>query len=221
MRAYKFLDAKYGLDSIEKKRLKQSRVSDLNDPFELRSYDVSDVVFRKTFTKTAEDVDKERGLLCFSSDWSDPVIWAHYSDKHKGLCLGFEIPDLTDDPKSDVGHVEYVPQLLRCPELEHFEKMSDAEHDAFARAALFTKFEHWAYEKEIRVWSPLASEENGLHFVPFGKDLQLAEVIVGQKSAVSKADVLEVLGSLAGTVKIKKARAAYDKFEMVEDEGGP
>jgi hypothetical protein len=35
VRAYKFLDAKYGLDSLRKNRLKQSRGRDLNDPFEL------------------------------------------------------------------------------------------------------------------------------------------------------------------------------------------
>src|ERR1035441_5332564 len=89
MRAYKFLDAKYGLESIEKRRLKQSRVSDLNDPFELRSFNVTNVALRKTFQQTAEDVHKCRGLLCFSSGWNNPVIWAHYSDKHRGLCLGF------------------------------------------------------------------------------------------------------------------------------------
>jgi hypothetical protein len=44
MRAYKFLDAQFGLKSMCERRLKQSRVSDLNDPFELRSFDVSDIV---------------------------------------------------------------------------------------------------------------------------------------------------------------------------------
>ena len=33
------------------------------------------------------------GILCFSADGRDPVIGAHYSDKHRGVCLGFDIPD--------------------------------------------------------------------------------------------------------------------------------
>ena len=177
MRAYKFLDAKYGLESIEKRRLKQSRVSDLNDPFELRSFNVTNVALRKTFQQTAEDVHKCRGLLCFSSGWNNPVIWAHYSDKHRGLCLGFEIPEITTDSKSNSGYVSYVPQLLPFP--VNFDHMPESQHDGFARSALFTKFEHWAYEKEIRVWDQLAHEEHGLYFVAFGEDLRLKEVIIG------------------------------------------
>ncbi len=221
MRAYKFLDAKYGLDSIEKRRLKQSRVSDLNDPFELRSFDVTNIVFRNTFLQTAKDVDENRGLLCFSANWKNPVIWAHYGDKHKGLCLGFEIPDLTSDPQNDTDKVNYVANLLPCPSLADFEKMTDAEHTAFSRKALFTKFAHWIYEEEIRVWGHLGSEENGLHFVPFKEDMRLTEVIIGQRSPLSRVDVENALGSLMSEVKIKRARAAYDKFEMVEDDVCP
>jgi Protein of unknown function (DUF2971) len=219
MRVYKFLDAKFGLENIKNRRLKQSRVSDLNDPFELRSYDVTDLALRMAFLATSEDVDKARGLLCFSADWKNPVIWAHYSDKHRGLCLGFEIPEMQDDPKSDAGFVKYVPQLLPFP--LNFEQMSESEHDNFARAALFTKFEHWAYEKEIRIWGPLAHEENGLNFVAFGQDMRLNEVIIGQRSSVSKQQVIEALGSIDSKVEIRRARAAYNKFEMVEDEQGP
>jgi Protein of unknown function (DUF2971) len=99
MRAYKFLDPKFGLENVKNRRLKQSRVSDLNDPFELRSYDVTDLALRMAFSTTSKDVDKARGLLCFSADWKNPVIWAHYSDKHRGFCLGFEIPEVKEDPK--------------------------------------------------------------------------------------------------------------------------
>jgi hypothetical protein len=53
------------------------------------------------------------------------------------------------------------------------------------------------------------------------RPLRLKEVIIGQRCAVSKGRILSVLGPLLGEVKISKARAAYDKFEMVEDEEGP
>jgi hypothetical protein len=219
MRAYKFLDAKWGLENIKNRRLKQSRVSDLNDPFELRSYDVTDLALRMAFSTTSEDIDKARGLLCFSVDWQNPVIWAHYSDKHKGLCLGFELPEIKEDPKSDAGYVKYVQHLSPFP--FNFESMAESEHDRFARSALFTKYRDWAYEKEIRVWSQLTNEDNGLYFVPFGESMLLTEVIIGQKCVLSKAQIVSALGPLTDEVKILKARAAYDRFEMVEDEHGP
>jgi hypothetical protein len=68
------------------------------------------------------------------------------------------------------------------------------------------------------VWSQLTNEDKGFYFVPFGETMWLTDVIIGQKCPVSKAQILSALGSLAGDVKISKARAAYDKFEMVEDE---
>jgi hypothetical protein len=98
--------------------------------------------------------------------------------------------------------------------------MSESGHDSFARSALFTKYKDWAYEKEIRIWGQLTNEDKGgLYFVPFGESMRLAEVIIGQKCALSKAQIASALGSLTGEVKILKARASFDKFEMVEDEG--
>jgi hypothetical protein len=182
-------------------------------------YLVTDIVIRMAFITTRDDVHKDRGLLCFSADWKDPVIWAHYSDKHRGLCLGFEIPTLNEDPKSNAGPVSYISSPLPFP--LNFKEMSDSEHDAFARKAIFTKFEHWLYEKEIRVWGPLENEDNGLHFVPFGENMRLTDVIVGQRCKVPKVEILSALRPLVGEGKIIKARAAYNKFEMVEDEEGP
>jgi hypothetical protein len=114
-------------------------------------------------------------------------------------------------------HTSQAPYLFPL----NFKELSDSEHDAFARKAIFTKFEHWLYEKEIRVWGPLENEDNGLHFVPFGENMRLTDVIVGQRCQVPKVEILSALGPLVGEVKIIKARAAYNKFEMVEDEEGP
>jgi hypothetical protein len=58
-------------------------------------------------------MEKRFTLLCFSADWSHPLIWAHYSDKHRGLCLGFEIP--SEVAKAKTRSVTYIPAALTFP----------------------------------------------------------------------------------------------------------
>jgi hypothetical protein len=216
MRAYKFLDAQFGLKSLYERRLKQSRIHELNDPFELTPYDLTDPVIRQSFLQTREDIGSDRGMLCFSSAWCDPVIWAHYSDKHRGLCLGFEIPQMQGNSESDESHhVAYVSQPLPFP--SDFENLPDHERFAIVQRILFTKYQHWAYEQEIRVWAPLQNEENGLHYLEFDDKLKLVEVIIGAKSTVTVNSIRRSLGAPAGQVKIIKARPARDRFEMVKE----
>jgi hypothetical protein len=218
MRAYKFLDAQFGLKSLYERRLKQSRISDLNDPFELTPYDLTNPVIRHTFLQTRDQLDEARGMLCFSASWSDPVIWAHYSDKHRGLCLGFKIPKVKNDPETDESRrVTYVTRPLKFP--ANFENLPEAKRLAIVQKILFTKFVKWEYEKEIRIWAPLQHEENGLYYLEFDEKLQLAEVFIGAKCLLPKSAVERALGSFASNIKIKKVRAAYDRFKMTEDKG--
>ena len=219
MRAYKFLCRKYGVQSLEERRLKQSTVNDLNDPFELVPYDITDSTIRKTFLKTRDDMHEQRGVLCFSADWNDPVIWAHYSEKHFGICLGFEIPEITGDPQSDCDYVKYVdnPHYF---DFHHYEELAEQDSTQIVRKILFTKYKHWLYEHEIRCWSPLEKPEGekNLRFVKFSDKLRLVEVILGARCDTTRAQIVEAVGPTASEIKIIKARAAYDRFQMVEDE---
>jgi hypothetical protein len=130
--------------------------------------------------------------------------------------LGFELPEMRGDLDSDESaYVEYVSHLLSFP--PNFEDLRDEERFEIVRRILFTKFNNWAYEKEIRIWAPLQNEENGTHYLEFEEHLRLIEVIIGAKCTLSIAAIARALSSFTSQVKIKKARAAYDKFEMVED----
>jgi len=149
MRVYKFLDEHFGLKTLRERRLKISTLPDLNDPFELLPYDLSNRSYRNAMRATRNELATRRGILCFSADWRDPVIWAPYSDKRRGICLGFEIPD-------DMGkRVNYIPRRLPFPSNPC---LNDAE------VVLFTKFNNWAYEQEIRVWAALNEKENGIYY---------------------------------------------------------
>lgn len=217
MRAYKYLSKQFGLKSLCERRLKQSRIHELNDPFELRPYDLTDRNVRNSFMLMREQLGRENGLICFSSSWRDPVIWAHYADKHYGLCLGFEVPEITGDGDHDIAkRVTYISKPLPFP--SDFLSLPLAKKKVVSDTIPFTKFEHWAYEGEIRIWGRLSNEEDGTHYFEFEERMRLVDVIIGERCTLKRDAIIRALGTHAEGVKIMKARASYNNFEMVEDE---
>lgn len=87
MFVYHFLNSHYGLEDIRERRLKISRIMELNDPFEFLGVDLSDRQFRKAMKKTKAQLSKTKGLLCFCKTWRNPLLWGHYADKRRGICL--------------------------------------------------------------------------------------------------------------------------------------
>ena len=205
MRVYKFLDAHFGLKSLYEKRLKISRLGDLNDPFEFLPFDLSNRTQRLAAQLTRKELANKQGILCFSAAWTDPVIWAHYSDKHKGLCLGFEISE------DDALRVKYLSERLPFPEAPDLPD---------SRAMLSTKFKHWEYEQEVRIWVQLSDEEDGLYYYDFDQRLRLVEVIAGANCTVPRTAITRALGIDAEKISIVKARAGFTRFEVVTDQRG-
>jgi hypothetical protein len=204
MRVYKFLDAKFGMKSLTEKRLKISTVDDLNDPFELLPFGMADKTKRMALNLARETWSTTHGMLCFSADWRDPVIWAHYSDKHRGLCLGFEIPDNAGRKVDYIGERLSLPER---PELDH------------ATAWVFTKYVNWSYEEEIRCCSTLEDKSDGLYFMEFGESLKLVEVIVGARCKLTRNEILDALRPLEN-IRLIKARPGFQRFEIVKDQRG-
>lgn len=129
MLVYKYLNSKYGLLAIRDRRIKISRLIELNDPFEFLGCNLQDRAFRHSLQITKSDLSKNNGLLCFSRTWRNPVMWAHYADNHKGLCLCFEVRDeLLQD-------IDYVTK--RPPPPENL-------NEAFIMSLLYSKFSHWS-----------------------------------------------------------------------------
>lgn len=83
MRLYHFTCQKFGLLAIKDHRLKISRISGLNDPFEFLVWNLQDTVRRAKLRQWKMDRDNELGILCFSRKWSNPLLWGHYADNHR------------------------------------------------------------------------------------------------------------------------------------------
>ena len=212
-RVYKFLPSKWALDDIKNQHIKISRISDLNDPFELIPFDLTDKEQPDAQIRARTELLSGRGigLLCFSFKWSNPVLWAHYADKHKGICLGFDLPD-------DVAHeVRYVKERERLPS-----DWNEDEETAlqWAKKVLFTKFHGWEYEAECRVFVGLDTEEDedGNYFKNFEEKMVLREVVLGCEYQLDPAGVLESLLELCDEeVRVIRARSSDESFDMIED----
>jgi hypothetical protein len=202
MRVYHFINEEFGLKVLREKRLKISRIKELNDPFELFSVEMTNPAFRRSMNSVKDEVAKNFGVNCFSKNWKNPVQWAHYADKHKGICLGFDI-----DSK-ELKKVNYVSKRL---------KPAGTPSEELIFKIFRTKYIHWSYEEEYRVFIELTDEEDGMYFINFKGNMVLKEVIVGVNSLISRKDLNSALGEDQRNVNVFKARPGFKNFEMVEN----
>ena len=205
MRVYHFVKEKYGLINLEKRRLKVSIIMELNDPFEFLGAELSDRTFRRAMKETKKSLSKTKGILCFSKNWTNPVQWSHYAEKHKGVCFGFDFPDHL------LSEVDYVKERLI-----HNGAAIDEE---LMLMYLTTKFDHWEYEQEYRSFVELDEKnEDGNYYVDFSKNLQLKEIIIGCNSKITRSDINNVYSISSPEVEIFKSRAGFKNFEIVRNQ---
>ena len=156
-----------------------------------------------------EELSRKRGLLCFSRDWHNPVQWSHYAEKHRGLCLGFDVPE------ESLGSVTYSGNRITA-RIEQLTAPRLLDPNT-AKSLLLTKFSHWSYEDEVRAFVTLEDRDpgTGLYFAQFSDRLRLREVIVGAASKLTRAHIRAALGDLVFTVAAWKTRLAFSSFRIV------
>jgi hypothetical protein len=165
-RLYYLTEPDHALSNIVFGRLKISRFSELNDPFELLGANFGNKALRHVVRAHKDDFDKEHGLICFSEDWIDPVLWSHYADKHRGVALGFDVDEVIAKP------VSYKSVRLK----EKLPVGATTITPSLADILTYIKFESWKYEREWRVLTELKNteREGSLYFMPHNKMMKLA-----------------------------------------------
>lgn len=202
MRVYHFLNKEYGLKDLREKRLKISNIMELNDPFEFFCLELSDREFRASIKAGKKEAAKMGGVICFSANWKNPVQWSHYADRHKGLCLGFDVPS------KFLEKVIYVKD--RIPHNGELDESKTIE-------LMKTKYIDWKYEEEYRAFVPLEEEESGIYYSDFSDSLKLKRVIVGAESKITRKDLNAALGEIVSEIEVLKARPAFKTFEMTRN----
>lgn len=136
------------IDNYLSGKIHFSHWKDLNDPMEgyFAYYPQRD---------TIDDLLSEKRnfkVCCFSNNYSNILLWSHYADSHKGVCLEYEIE--TDRLSEDIQY-EIIQYSRKIPQI-------DISPDTKEQAVycLSHKLNVWKYEKERRLLSYNSSDDN-------------------------------------------------------------
>lgn len=195
---------------LPEKRLRISQIDRMNDPFELLSVRMDGKHERFVFRLLREYLVKTYGVICMGKHWTSPLMWSHYADHHKGVCLGFDVPE------GKALQMNYEPERLR-----HLIKMGEPAGgltEEVIGQLLGTKFVQWAYEEEWRLSLKLKEADpiNGEYYLKFGPELTLREVILGSRCRAPVGSFRKLVGEVDHSVRIIRARPAFESFTIVQ-----
>lgn len=165
--AYKFLPPDretYLRDGL----LRFSQPVALNDPFESANYlpePLNEQFISRLATMPAEKSRELRsaaglkqllkdftlkfgekfGILSLSDQWNSSLMWAHYTDRHRGFCVGFRLEHPFFGEAS-------LQKTKLCPVTYGRSRIDfQDELDHVGVRMIFYKSSDWAYEEELRM----------------------------------------------------------------------
>lgn len=142
----------------------------------------------------------ERGIVSLGERATCPLMWSHYGDQHRGICIGYSVPNAI---QGSLLKVRYGgDRAVRTSLVERMLQDDPEANGDLDAAVLGVKARSWSYEREWRM-----IDKRGQRDCP----LELEEIIFGIRCQVD--------------VKFAVARALLDRrrpvklYEMVATPG--
>ena len=150
----------------------------------------------------------DRGVVSFAEQETCPLMWSHYGSQHRGICIGYSVPDAAKD---ELHKVRYGgSRLVKASQVSAMLDESDIARAQVDEAVLLRKAENWSYEQEWRLIGRC-----GVHDSP----LELEEIVFGMRCSNStKYAVMRALEGRDKLVKFYEMRADTKTFDLEKEE---
>lgn len=165
-----------------------SEASKLNDPFDCLVYIDHDTfsnhmfqmiynVFPNTERKLLHEISKlsieskldeylysmksHFRVACFTENNDSPLMWAHYTDNHKGFCMEYNLDKLPEGYRYGILPVIYSDQRYDAT------KAVIAQNKNLVTNPFYFKSSYWEYEKEWRMMIPESIVKDNEYYADF------------------------------------------------------
>lgn len=152
------------------------------------------------FVKSMSNTISQYGICCFSKRKDHILLWSHYAEQHKGVCLKFDVLECLD--------VFLIPLIVeyqrKLPTLNFVADRQDVN------TMVKTKSKEWSYENEVRI---LKREGKGKYRF---KKSALKELIFGCRCPGEIIGATKILVEKKGykNIKFKQAKIKADQFGL-------
>jgi len=186
MKLYKYrslANFEFTADILINKRLYAAHFKDLNDPMEGDFSPDDDVEYNKQVEAAIDSIR----ICSLSSDFTNPILWAHYADGYKGICIEIEI----DESKLKANEVNYGPfNPIPSPNHRgvHGDETVYTPHD-WAEVCLRGKYEEWKYENEYRLFSNTEFIDSGFQITSVLLGVRIPEIYENILSRIISNDI--------------------------------
>ena len=154
------------------------------------------------------------GIFSTAKKWDQCLMWSHYSDSHKGFCIGFEFDKIFDDDMGmpfEVKYAEGYPEV----EPELFERGRDGNNEKLLETTVATKSFEWSYEEEVRY---IKLARSGVSVIYKFQEQKVKELIIGAcTSPVNKSELIKVVTKYMPWVNIYQAMLSSSKYELYKE----
>ncbi len=160
----------------------------------------------------------DSGIVSMSERDDCPLLWSHYGDQHRGICIGYSVRE--KEPRKPA-KVEYGgSRLMRASEVASMLQNDETSRKRVDAAVLLRKGEGWRYEREWRLIGAQGLQDSSLELeeIIFGcrferiLELALLKTFEGRQRPVEFYRMREE----HGTFDLKKHRVDYDDGDFIE-----
>lgn len=149
------------------------------------------------------------GFSCFSKKNDEFLMWSHYGDKHRGICMEFNREKL--DLAINIG-VEDISYETKLPKIRATIK-NLGNNEENLKKIMLTKLMHWEYESEVRAAVYLNESRGNLY--NYKPDI-LESIIFGCKTTTDDKELIRNILKLHDKYNHVKIKDAYLDSETSE-----
>ncbi len=130
------------------------------------------VKVQKDIDKDLEKFRKSSRIACFSETYDSLLMWSHYADYHRGICLEYSFEDI-----KKLGSFYPIIYTDKFENLVNYVDIKGGKIDNGAIRLFLNKSKEWSYEKEWRIIDCLS--ENGAENGRVLKELKPQSILMG------------------------------------------
>jgi hypothetical protein len=164
-------------------------------------------------------LDEYFGVLSLSCRWNSVLMWSHYSNCHRGFCIGFKEEEIRNSITHKAVGMRLVDYDTEFPKIKP--KVVKSPRDPYILEKRFTQMAvkslEWKYEEEYRIFYNFFPKkpDTSDRILKF-KDNAIVEVIFGMNMSDPDRKKIESICKSKG-IKTYQAKKIKFKFDIVKD----